>query len=114
MLTQVRRFKSSRLRSFHFGGSYFTGPGGIAPVAQRIEHLTTDQKVGGSNPSGRTNKNPSLGWVFRLGLAVPFGEAFQQERIRLGFCRPVALHRAAEHHDGAGFRLGGGGEMRPT
>ena len=24
-----------------------------APVAQRIEHLTTDQKVGGSNPSGR-------------------------------------------------------------
>src|SRR4051812_5677527 len=25
-----------------------------APVAQRIEHLTTDQKVGGSNPSGRT------------------------------------------------------------
>jgi hypothetical protein len=25
----------------------------LAPVAQRIEHLTTDQKVGGSNPSGR-------------------------------------------------------------
>ena len=25
----------------------------FAPVAQRIEHLTTDQKVGGSNPSGR-------------------------------------------------------------
>ena len=25
-----------------------------APVAQRIEHLTTDQKVGGSNPFGRT------------------------------------------------------------
>ena len=25
----------------------------IAPVAQRIEHLTTDQKVGGSNPFGR-------------------------------------------------------------
>ena len=27
--------------------------GGCAPVAQRIEHLTTDQKVGGSNPFGR-------------------------------------------------------------
>ena len=27
---------------------------GRAPVAQRIEHLTTDQKVGGSNPFGRT------------------------------------------------------------
>lgn len=26
-----------------------------APVAQRIEHLTTDQKVGGSNPFWRTN-----------------------------------------------------------
>ena len=25
-----------------------------APVAQRIEHLTTDQKVWGSNPYGRT------------------------------------------------------------
>ena len=26
---------------------------GEAPVAQRIEHLTTDQKVRGSNPFGR-------------------------------------------------------------
>ena len=36
---------------------------GTAPVAQRIEHLITDQKVGGSNPSGRallrqTNQAP--------------------------------------------------------
>ena len=36
-----------------------------APVAQRIEHLTTDQKVGGSNPSGRT--------IFPLGALVPGG-----------------------------------------
>ena len=36
-----------------------------APVAQRIEHLTTDQKVGGSNPSGRT--------IFPLGALVPCG-----------------------------------------
>ena len=28
-------------------------PGAQAPVAQRIEHLTTDQKVGSSNLSGR-------------------------------------------------------------
>src|SRR5699024_2985951 len=27
-----------------------------APLAQRIEHLTTDQKVGGSNPSWRTEE----------------------------------------------------------
>ena len=30
----------------------------FAPVAQRIEHLTTDQKVRGSNPFGRTLKSP--------------------------------------------------------
>ena len=30
----------------------------FAPVAQRIEHLTTDQKVGGSNPSGRATVLP--------------------------------------------------------
>ena len=28
--------------------------GQFAPVAQRIEHLTTDQKARGSNPFGRT------------------------------------------------------------
>jgi hypothetical protein len=27
----------------------------LAPVAQWIEHLTTDQKVGGSSPSGRAD-----------------------------------------------------------
>jgi hypothetical protein len=30
----------------------------IAPVAQWIEHLTSDQKVGGSSPSGRANRFP--------------------------------------------------------
>ena len=43
-------------------------PNGVqpAPVAQRIEHLTTDQKVGGSNPSGCAIVLPSqrpLSWV---------------------------------------------------
>ena len=34
--------------------------GNYAPVAQRIEHLTTDQKVRGSNPFGRTfGKSPA-------------------------------------------------------
>jgi hypothetical protein len=32
-----------------------------APVAQRIEHLTTDQKVRGSNPFGRTSLNSQYG-----------------------------------------------------
>jgi len=31
-----------------------------APVAQRIEHLTTDQKVWGSNPYRRTKEIPAL------------------------------------------------------
>src|SRR5579859_814878 len=30
----------------------------LALVAQRIEHLTTDQKVGGSSPSERAFDNP--------------------------------------------------------
>jgi hypothetical protein len=38
---------------------------GYAPVAQRIEHLTTDQKVGGSNPSGRATVLPFVLGLFR-------------------------------------------------
>lgn len=34
--------------------------GNYAPVAQRIEHLTTDQKVRGSNPFGRTDDKAGL------------------------------------------------------
>ena len=46
-------------------------PHGPAPVAQRIEHLTTDQKVRGSNPFGRANEAPGcsyppLTWGFVL------------------------------------------------
>src|ERR1700741_1751341 len=37
----------------------------IAPVAQRIEHLTTDQKVGGSNPFGRA-RSASRAWADSL------------------------------------------------
>ncbi len=37
----------------------------IAPVAQRIEHLTTDQKVRGSNPFGRASSVGSSQWLLR-------------------------------------------------
>ena len=52
------------------GVSYYplqpsTSVGANAPVAQRIEHLTTDQKVGGSNPSGRADGNPAFVAGFR-------------------------------------------------
>ena len=40
-------------RAFRLSSSGPAARRGQAPVAQRIEHLTTDQKVGGSNPSGR-------------------------------------------------------------
>ena len=36
---------------------------GDALVAQRIEHLTTDQKVGGSNPSERAHREPNRSHV---------------------------------------------------
>ena len=52
-----RGFKSLRLRRLIFVGqldSRFVRVTCLAPVAQRIEHLTTDQKVWGSNPYGRT------------------------------------------------------------
>ena len=39
-----------------FGAGTLSGH--IAFVAQRIEHLTTDQKVGGSNPSERAKETP--------------------------------------------------------
>ncbi len=59
-----RRFKSCHLRH--------------APVAQRIEHLTTDQKVGGSNPSGRTKEISrycldQTSGVARFFFPLPFG-----------------------------------------
>jgi hypothetical protein len=41
-----------------------------APVAQRIEHLTTDQKVGGSNPSGCASVSPSQALSFMHSASI--------------------------------------------
>src|SRR5258707_11248781 len=38
--------------------------GHLALVAQRIEHLTTDQKVGGSSPSERASKLAGQGSIW--------------------------------------------------
>ena len=52
----LRAIKGARIVLFVAAtGSYKPGREEHAPVAQRIERLTTDQKVGGSNPFGRTN-----------------------------------------------------------
>ena len=59
-------------------GTINDGPpgGSSAPVAQWIEHLTTDQKVGGSSPSGRADAasasgDPGGAPVFPAGLRRP-------------------------------------------
>ena len=64
---QVDRFRRHRacrlaLRSPH----------GRAPVAQRIEHLTTDQKVWGSNPYRRANRQPQVHPPMTCGFAFPW------------------------------------------
>ena len=56
-----------------------------APVAQRIEHLTTDQKVRGSNPFGRTSSDPYLVGAGLLYL-LP-GSAARAEALRGGAAR---------------------------
>ena len=51
--------------------SRVTVVGNFAPVAQRIEHLTTDQKVRGSNPFGRTfGRSPASIRVWEIFLCA--------------------------------------------
>jgi hypothetical protein len=54
----------------------YTMRGPPALVAQRIEHLTTDQKVGGSSPSERARSEAS----------TPSGEAFTVARTVANGC----------------------------
>src|SRR5690606_3325637 len=54
-----------------------------APVAQRIEHLTTDQKVWGSNPYGRaTRAGPGDISGARFVVTGPSWWALSQRRAR--------------------------------
>src|SRR3978361_2278833 len=62
-------FKSPSLRSLPLGGFWLlddrpldSAIGSTAPVAQRIEHLTTDQEVASSNLAGRTNMAETPGF----------------------------------------------------
>ena len=43
----------------------------LAFVAQRIEHLTTDQKVGGSSPSKRTCRSIPLIYSLKIQIISP-------------------------------------------
>src|SRR5690625_1488376 len=60
-------------------------PKGHAPVAQRIEHLTTDQKVGGSSPSGRALH-------VQASAANPFAPPSTHPRRRKTSCAPTETH----------------------
>ena len=75
---------------------------GHAPVAQRIEHLTTDQKVGGSNPYGRARR-PGSG----AGADCPRGCCRCARPLRLdgrgihGHDVPAVVEVRAQHGSGA-------------
>ena len=70
-----------------------------APVAQRIEHLTTDQKVGGSNPFGRARKHPltcrdaSAGMFCSCRESLYDTETAQKESRRPGFELVISCRR---------------------
>ena len=56
-------------------------------VAQRIEHLTTDQKVGGSSPSKRTKpEKPSQLLGFFTFSVQPLNGPGQPDLFVVGLC----------------------------
>ncbi len=52
-----------------------------APVAQRIEHLTTDQKVRGSNPFGRAPSSAVLLAQTHMGHQELWHSSFETARV---------------------------------
>ena len=63
--------------------------GNYAPVAQRIEHLTTDQKVRGSNPFGRTfGKSPASIRVWEIFCVRGSGRG-PKRKVMGDFLHPV-------------------------
>src|SRR5664280_2078463 len=60
-----------------------------APVAQWIEHLTSDQMVGGSNPSGRANTTTCSG----VGVAGPLDLV----RRTTSWATPMEVRICREH-----------------
>lgn len=55
-----------------------------APVAQRIEQVNSNHLVGGSIPSGRTNKNyPTLCGIFCLWLGQELSPSSKSELVQL-------------------------------
>ena len=85
-----------------------------APVAQRIEHLTTDQKVWGSNPYGRTlvetAANPLCAGGFLL-FMVRFLRRLEPDRPAWSQLRSQLLRRGGR--ESAGYR-GVRGLQRPS
>ena len=78
-----------------------------APVAQRIEHLTTDQKVGGSNPFGRAIKYWLTCWLANPCAVNPF-EALVVTRMSQGPSNSCAVSFAGR--DNLPQRFAGGSQ----
>jgi pyroglutamyl-peptidase len=85
-----------------------------APVAQRIEHLTSDQRVGGSSPSGRASLSQFTGYISLVRKVLVTGfepfhksssnpsqvivEKLREEKIPNLYCEvlPVEFGKSAE------------------
>ena len=70
----------------------------LALVAQRIEHLTTDQKVGGSNPFERTRRSEAVSESFRSGFLVPGAVKPGLWAIGFGFVLATTLWRPTRRY----------------
>ena len=66
-----------------------------APVAQRIERLASNQKVGGSIPSGRTKEGRGMWFVYMVECA--------DGSLYTGIARDV-VRRIATHNSGKGAK----------
>ena len=76
-----------------------------APVAQWIEHLTSDQRVGGSNPSGRATYLASILTFARLSTAT---KSVESSGLRVW----IPLGRPVESDARDGYRRGSRQQLR--
>ncbi len=68
-----------------------------APVAQRIEHLTTDQKVWGSNPYGRAVISPvNTGTLAVCGTAMFVADSQSDSQFKNISLRDIYIFRACQ------------------
>jgi hypothetical protein len=68
-----------------------------APVAQRIEHLTTDQKVRGSNPFGRAQVKQVLQTVGGIEISPGAGSPTVDQALQIAHIKAlIAIAQAIQ------------------